>query len=247
MIPVGLTKQNEVHLPQEHTDREIVASDVWLQKRLELLVLEKEHTRANDVLVKRIRDLPWEDVRQDYVFEGEGGKVTFNSLFGNSDELIVYHMMWSPKDELPCPSYSMWVDGFNGQLSHLLQRASLVVVARAPYEKMRVVKLAKGWIMPFVSSGENSFNADFAVFNTAENIANKVTPSGYNCGSCQFWPVEDWPGISVFHRTRKGQICRTYSCHARGLEYVNTGYKILDFLPFGRESFLPKHGLQEPK
>ena len=240
MLPT-FAKGNDVHTAQEHKDRAVVSRDEWLRKRKELLETEKNLTRATDAWVKRLRELPWQAVEKEYVFEGEKGPVSLRQLFGDKEDLIVYHMMWAPADELPCPSCSMWVDGLNGQLHHITERAALAVVARAPAAALRRVGAHKGWRLPLVSSGGCSFNADFDVLNSADNMARGVVPPGYNGGAAHFWPTEDWPGISVFHRAANGSLCRTYSCHARGLEYVNTGYKILDFLPFGRESFSPKH------
>lgn len=234
-------KHNEVHRAQTHTDRAVVSRDEWMRERQALLVKEKELTRAGDAVVKALREMPWERIDSMYTFRGEEGDVTLAQLFGKSENLIVYHMMWAPNDAMPCPSCSMWIDGLNGLAKHIAQRAALVVIARAPLERMLPVKAAKGWTVPLVSSSGNSFNSDFSVLNSPDNIAAKTLPPGYNCGSCAFWPTEDWPGISVFHRTAAGEICRTYSCHARGLEVVNAGYRIMDFLPFGREQFLPKH------
>ena len=89
-----------------------------------------------------------------------------------------------------------------------------------------------GWSFKWVSSANNSFNRDFDVSFSAEEIAAK-TPR-YNFGTLPFG-VEEGPGISVFARDERGDIYRTYSCYARGLDMLNPAYHLLDLLPRGRD------------
>jgi len=52
------------------TMHKVVSKEEWLAARQELLVKEKEFSRLRDELSQRRRDLPWEKVDKDYVFEG---------------------------------------------------------------------------------------------------------------------------------------------------------------------------------
>jgi predicted dithiol-disulfide oxidoreductase (DUF899 family) len=67
-----------------------------------------------DRLSQQRRDLPWQRVDKQYVFEGPNGKETLPELFDGRGQLIVYHFMFDPSWEERCPSCSFWADNFNG-------------------------------------------------------------------------------------------------------------------------------------
>ena len=50
--------------------RKAVSKEEWLAARKQLLVKEKEFSRLRDELSQAGRDLPWEKVEKEYVFEG---------------------------------------------------------------------------------------------------------------------------------------------------------------------------------
>jgi len=49
-----------------------------------------------DQLSRQRRELPWERVEKEYVFEGPEGKVTLSDLFVGKSQLVVYHFMFDP-------------------------------------------------------------------------------------------------------------------------------------------------------
>ncbi len=51
-------------------NHKVVSKDEWLAARKQLLRKEKEFTRARDQLSQQRRDLPWERVEKEYVFDG---------------------------------------------------------------------------------------------------------------------------------------------------------------------------------
>ena len=59
----------------------VVSHEEWLAARTAFLAKEKEFTRLQDQLNQERRDLPWEAVRKEYVFEGPEGKQTLAQLF----------------------------------------------------------------------------------------------------------------------------------------------------------------------
>ena len=59
----------------------VVSHDEWLKAREELLVKEKQFTRALDALAAERRRLPMVRFRNDYAFEGPAGKVGLLDLF----------------------------------------------------------------------------------------------------------------------------------------------------------------------
>jgi predicted dithiol-disulfide oxidoreductase (DUF899 family) len=70
----------------------IVSSDGWAEARKALLIRDKEFTRLREQLAQARRDLPWETVTENYLFEGPAGEVTLAGLFDRRSQLIVYHV-----------------------------------------------------------------------------------------------------------------------------------------------------------
>ena len=60
----------------------IVTPREWEAARLQLLVKEKELTRARDALAAERRRTPWLAVEKDYEFDGPEGKASLLGLFG---------------------------------------------------------------------------------------------------------------------------------------------------------------------
>ena len=75
---------------------EVVTSDRWVEARKALLAKEKEFTRLRDELSRQRRNLPWEAVSKNYVFDGPSGKQSLPELFDGRSQLIVYHFMFAP-------------------------------------------------------------------------------------------------------------------------------------------------------
>jgi predicted dithiol-disulfide oxidoreductase (DUF899 family) len=208
----------------------VVDHDEWLEARKQLLAKEKEFTRARDELTRQRQALPWEPVEKEYVFDGPNGKQTLAELFDGRSQLIVYHFMFGPEDDVGCKSCSFWADNFNPNVIHLNARdVSFAAVSRAPFAKLAAYRDRMGWDFRWVSSGETDFNFDYAVSFAPEQQEEAI----YNYGSLP--PrVPDREGLSVFARD-DGQIFHTYSAYARGIDLVNTAYNYLDLVPKGRD------------
>ena len=212
-------------------DHPVVGHDEWLQARTALLAAEKDFTRARDELSRRRRELPWEAVEQEYVFDGSGGVVSLAELFGGRSQLVVYHFMFEPEADEGCPHCSFWADNFDPNVVHLAARdTTLVAVSRAPVAKLEAYRRRMGWGFTWVSSGGNDFNADFGVGFSPDERESQV----YNYGS-QAPHLPDREGVSVFVRDETGAIFHTYSAYARGIDLLNSAYNYLDLTPKGRD------------
>ena len=66
-------------------------------------------------------------------------------LLGRVKELIVYHLMFDEDDSKGCSMCSVWLDGFNGIIKHVLPRANFVVVANASPAKLHEFSKSKTW------------------------------------------------------------------------------------------------------
>ena len=214
-------------------DHEVVSGNKWLAARRELLAKEKEFTRLRDELSRARRDLPWQKVEKDYVFDGPNGKESLADLFDDCSQLIVYHFMYGPTWEEGCPSCSFWADNFNGIGIHLRHRdISLIAVSRAPLTILDAYKKRMGWNFKWVSSLGSDFNFDFHVSFTPDQV--KKGEMNYNYEIRKF-PSEEGPGISVFYKNEQGELFHTYSCFARGLDMLNGAYHYMDIAPKGRD------------
>ena len=151
----------------------IVSREEWIEARKKLLVKEKEFTRLRDQLSRERRDLPWERVDKQYVFEAPNGKENLAQLFDGTSQLVVYHFMFNPKREAGCPHCSFWADNFDRIGIHLKHRdISFVAISRAPYAKLEAYKKRMGWSFKWVSSFGSDFNFDYFVSFKPDQVKN---------------------------------------------------------------------------
>ena len=212
----------------------IVSREEWIEARKDFLAKEKEFTRMRDQLSRQRREMPWERVDKNYVFEGPEGKVTLADLFTGKSQLVVYHFMFDPGWEAGCKSCSFWADNYNSIIVHLNHRdANLVAISRAPLAKLQAYSNRMGWGFQWVSSLGNYFNYDYHVSYTPDEIAKGEGYYNYRMGKTTMGAER--PGISVFHKDADGSIFHTYSTYERGLDMLNGAYHILDLLPKGRD------------
>jgi predicted dithiol-disulfide oxidoreductase (DUF899 family) len=211
-----------------------VNHDDWLEARIALLKKEKEFTKLRDAMTKMQRELPWERVEKDYVFDGPNGKESLAELFGSCSQLLVYHFMFDPSWDEGCKSCSFLADHYNPATAHLAQRdVVMVTISRAPLEKLEAFKSRMGWNFKWVSSFENDFNRDFHVTFTDEELESGSAYYNYR-GGAKF-PANEGPGLSVFAKDDKGDVFHTYSSYGRGLDMFITAYNFLDIVPKGRD------------
>lgn len=208
-------------------------TEAWQEARVALLEKEKAHLRAGDALAAERRAMPKLLVTTDYSFDTQAGAKSLRDLFAGRSQLITQHFMFGPDWEAGCPSCSFWADGYDNMIQHLNQRdVSFVAVSRAPVDKLLTYRDRMGWSFDWVSSGANSFNYDFGVSATAEELAaGRMT---YNYREA---PVRDgeFHGLSVFEQGDNGSILHTYSSYGRGLDPMNATYAFLDLTPRGRQ------------
>ena len=166
-------------------------------------------------------------------FDAETGPISLAGLFGDYPQLIVYHFMFHPDWNEGCKSCSFWADGYDRLIPHLNTRnVAFAAVSRAPMAKLLAYRQRMGWSFQWVSASQNSFNSDFHVSFTAEELAAGTAFYNYRTGASV---GEEMPGVSVFYRATDGAIFHTYSSYARGLDTLNSAYQYLDIVPLGRD------------
>ena len=191
---------------------DIATPDEWHAEIDKLRIKEKELTRAHDTVNALRRRLPMVKIDKQYEFEGEEGSVSLFDLFGGRSQLIVYHFMFDPDWEAGCPGCS-WVTDAMSHPAHLHARdTSLVLISRAPLQKLLAFRELMGWYLPWYSSFKSDFNFDFDA--TDDDGEHHVT--------------------SVFLRDGV-DIYRTYFTDRRGVEYLGSHWTYLDLTVFGRQ------------
>ena len=214
-------------------DHNIVSRDEWIEARKQLLAKEKEFTRLRDQISQERRNLPWEVLDKQYIFDGADGKQSLSELFDGRSQLVIYHFMFAPTWDAGCPHCSHWADNFDGIIVHLNQRdVTMIAVSRAPYNKLAAYKKRMGWHFKWVSSAETDFNFDYHVSFSPEEVENKKAFYNY---TIQDPHSSDREGISVFYQDKMGKVFHTYSSYARGIDMMNTDYHYLDLVPKGRD------------
>jgi predicted dithiol-disulfide oxidoreductase (DUF899 family) len=198
-----------------------------------LLAKEKEFTRQGDELSRQVRELPWEAVTKEYVFDGRDGEERLTDLFAGRSQLVVYHFMFHPDDKAGCPHCSLRADGFNGVITHLNQRdVTMVVVSRGPFSKLSEYQKRMGWNFKWVSSGGSDFNFDFQASFTPEEMEAKRAMYNFTMRDPK---AREREGHSIFYKDESGAVFHTYSCYDRGNDKLNIHYHYLDLVPKGRD------------
>ena len=150
---------------------EVVSRSEWLAARKQLLLKEKELTRARALLNAERRRLPMVRIDKPYTFEGPNGTVGLLDMFEGRLQLVMHHFMWMfdmdadgnehPRDT-GCPSCSSAADHIPATLRQLhVRNTTLVAVTRAPYDKIAAFRERMGWTFPWYSSWGSDFNYDF--------------------------------------------------------------------------------------
>ncbi len=210
----------------------VVSHDDWLAARKDFLKGEKELTHLRDKLARERLALPWERMDKDYVFDTLAGPRSLAELFEGRSQLLVQHFMFAPGWTQGCPSCSFMADHTDGMNLHLANHdVTMVAVSRAPLADIERYRQRMGWQFTWVSSFGSTFNYDFRVSFTPEEIASGHID--YNFGQWQE-TGEEWPGVTAFYKDEDGQVFRSYSTFGRGVEVMMGTYAMLDLMPKGR-------------
>ena len=134
LVPADqLARESPIRIPNESVE--------YRAARQALLAEEFELRRQIERVAALRRALPPGGlVTGDYRFETEDGPSDLAGLFGDKHTLVVYNYMFGPERKRPCPMCTNLLDAWDGNADDIAQRASLVVVARSPLERLVAVK-----------------------------------------------------------------------------------------------------------
>ncbi|ALG08839.1 DUF899 domain-containing protein [Kibdelosporangium phytohabitans] len=189
----------------------IVSAEEWHTARLELLVREKEMTKARDALAAERRRMPWLAVRKTYAFEGPDGTASLLDLFEGRRQLILYRAFFEPGvhgwPEHGCKGCSLVADQV-AHIAHLHARdTTLAFASRAPQADIRRMTARMGWTMPWYTVTDD-FDTDFG--------------------------VSELHGTNAFIR-QGDDVFRTYFVDNRGDEAMGSTWSYLDITALGRQ------------
>ena len=190
----------------------IVSPQEWEAARQDLLIKEKELTRARDALAAERRRMPRMAVEKEYRFEGSRGEASLIDLFEGRRQLIVYRFFYEPGvsgwPEHGCYGCSFMADQI-ANLAHLNARdTTFALISRAPFADIERWRTRMGWQeIPWYTITD-SFDADFG--------------------------VGEWHGTNVFLR-EGDQVFRTYFVNNRGDEALGSTWSHLDLTALGRQ------------
>ena len=165
----------------------VVSPQEWDAAREQMLVKEKELTRARDALAAERRRMPRMAVDKDYRFDGPNGRASLLDLFDGRRQLIMYRFFFEPGvhgwPESGCRGCSFMADQV-AHLAHLNARnTTFAYVSRAPQADIERYRARMGWEIPWYTLTDD-FDADFG--------------------------VDEWHGTNAFYRDDEGRIFRTY-------------------------------------
>ncbi|MCR9277568.1 MAG: DUF899 domain-containing protein [Pseudomonadaceae bacterium] len=210
---------------------DVVSREVWLQARAELLVREKEHTRARSELAEARRQLPWVAVDKQYSLVGENGETTLAGLFEEQSQLAVYHIMFGEGWEAVCSGCMQWANAMNSTTEDVKRAdARLIAVSRAPYPQIAAERERRGWTFPWYSAHGSDFNIDFHA--SSDDLGHAARDS-FGAETVEFERGENH-GVNIFYRDDDGDVFHTYSAFNRGIEAFNGAFGYFDALPKGR-------------
>lgn len=199
----------------------IVSREEWRTERERLLAKEKAHTRARDALHAERRRLPMWQIDKEYSFDGPDGRASLADLFAGRRQLLLYHFMFGPNASEGCDGCSMVVDNMCHP-AHLHARdISLVLVSRAPLDRIESFKKRMGWTLPWYSSSDSDFNVDLGV-GPREPLTDQHQDG-------------EMFGLSVFLRDDQDNVFQTYFTQHRGVEYLGSSFSYMDLAPYGRQ------------
>jgi predicted dithiol-disulfide oxidoreductase (DUF899 family) len=199
--------------------------------RKKLLDAERDLRRqVEKVAALRRRLPPGGEVREDYGFTSQQGRVKLSELFERGDTLVAYSFMYAPQMKNACPMCTSFLDGLDGNAQHVAQRTNLVVIAKSPIERIVEYARGRGWRnLRLLSSAGTSYNRDY---------------HGENDKGAQL------PMMNVFVK-RDGKLRHSYGSellyapeekgqNARHNDMMWPLWNVLDLTPEGRGDWYPK-------
>ncbi len=138
----------------------------------------------------------------DYEFVDEDGAGRhLSEFFGDREDLLVIHNMGRR-----CPWCTLWADGFQGLLSHILDRSALLLVSPDSPAAQREFAASRGWAFTMASDAGSTFTRDLGYetedgmsipgvsgLHRADGAITRIAHTNFGPGDdfCSVWPFFD--------------------------------------------------------
>jgi crotonobetainyl-CoA:carnitine CoA-transferase CaiB-like acyl-CoA transferase/predicted dithiol-disulfide oxidoreductase (DUF899 family) len=189
----------------------IVTPQEWKAAREQLLVREKEVTRARDALAAQRRRMPWLPVEKEYAFDGPKGSASLLDLFEDRRQLIIYRAFFEPGvvgwPDHACHGCSMMADQVADPVHLNARDITFAYASRAPQPDIARLKERMGWNWPWYTI-TSDWDVDFG--------------------------VDEYHGTNAFIRDGD-RVFRTYFVDNRGDEALGSTWSYLDLAALGRQ------------
>ncbi len=180
--------------------------------KTEIRKLEEELIALGERLARLRKEAVPTPVKN-YTFETNEGKATLLDLFGDRDTLFAIHNMGQG-----CRYCTTWADGFNGFISHLEDKFSLVLLSKDDPELQRRFANSRGWRFRMASHGGGEYMKE-----------QSVTGDGSNC-----------PGIVVYTRMGDAVFRKNFSSFGPGDQFCSL-WPLLSLAGYSSEDWTPQY------
>jgi predicted dithiol-disulfide oxidoreductase (DUF899 family) len=152
-------------------------------------------------IVEERRALGGEVVADHEFVEEDGGRSRLSEAFGDRKDLLVIHNMGRR-----CVWCTLWADGFQGLLPHILDRTALLLVSPDSPTVQREFAASRGWTFAMASAEGSSFTRNLgyetgegmaipgvSALRMEEGIITRVAHTQFGPGDdfCSVWPFFD--------------------------------------------------------
>lgn len=206
-------------------------SDAYKKIRDELrdaeIALRDQRERVAELRRQLPQDTPIDNATLLTIDGDELREVKLSGFFDDPDKpLAVIHFMFGKKQVKPCPMCSLWADGYNGIVPHLVEHMNFGVLVAGDLEEFARYAASRGWDkLRLLATGDSDLKRKLG-FETDDG--------------------GQIPGVSIFTRGADGSIAHFYSQSAlfgngefRGMDLLTPVWHFLDLTPAGRGDWLP--------
>ena len=185
-----------------------------MQLEQEIAAAEETLMAARQNLADLRRQRPLEKFEDHVLTSYEVGEVRLSELFGKKRDLLIVHNMGEN-----CPYCTMWADGLDGVLDHLLSRTGFAVVSPDPPDAQAEFLRKRQWRFRLLSNHGGEFT----------KAAGFETDDG-----------SPMPGVSAFRMTEEGDIFRVGRSFFGPHDDFCAVWHLFDLLQDGAAGWQPK-------
>lgn len=176
--------------------------------------LQNEIEVKNKALIDLKLQLGGTEVKDYTLYNKEGEPVSFYSLFGDKDELLVIQNMGKG-----CSYCTLWADGFNGTVEHFNNRINWALISPDESSTLKQFADDRNWVFDVYSCHNSTFKKDLGF----------VMENGSTA-----------PGFSVFKKDEDGKVIHyAYDWFGPG-DYFSPIWQFMKYLPNGNNDWGPK-------